>query len=107
MRAGVVATNLGWDVVRTDTEAGLLEATDTSGVFRFVDDVVVRVRPVYGASPVAETPAQEVEVGEAPPAVAPQPPVVGSIVDVRSTSRVGRSDLGVNAARIREFLERF
>jgi len=28
----------------------------------------------------------------------------GSIVDVRSTSRVGLSDIGANAARIQKFL---
>jgi uncharacterized protein (DUF1499 family) len=30
----------------------------------------------------------------------------GSRVDVRSVSRVGRSDVGTNAARIRAFLSR-
>ena len=107
VRAGVVATNLGWNVVRTATDAGLLEATATSGVFRFVDDIVVRVRPVYGATPVAEPAAEGVEVGAAPQAAPAEPPVVGSIIDLRSTSRVGQSDLGANAKRIREFLSKF
>jgi len=31
----------------------------------------------------------------------------GSLVDLRSVSRVGRSDLGANAARIRAFAEAF
>ena len=31
----------------------------------------------------------------------------GSVVDVRSVSRVGVSDLGINAKRIEEFLDRF
>ncbi len=64
---------LGWTVVRRDPESGALEATETSEIFRFVDDVVVRIRPADG----------------------------GSVVDVRSKSREGRSDLGANAARIR------
>ena len=70
--------SLGWQVSRESPEQGLLEATATSGLFRFVDDVVVRVRPGEGG---------------------------GSVVDLRSTSRVGVSDLGANAARIRAFRE--
>ena len=54
---------------------GRLEARQESGLFRFVDDVVVRVRPAPG----------------------------GSVVDVRSKSRDGRGDMGVNAKRIRAF----
>jgi uncharacterized protein (DUF1499 family) len=72
-RVADLARGFGWTIVARDDEAGTLEATDTSRVFRFVDDVVVRVRPS----------------GE------------GSSVDVRSRSRVGRGDLGANAARIR------
>lgn len=71
------ATTLGWDVVRSDPAAGALEATSTSRVFRFVDDVSVRIRPEAG----------------------------GSRIDLRSRSRVGKSDLGANAARIRAFEE--
>jgi uncharacterized protein (DUF1499 family) len=47
-------------------------------IFRFVDDIVVRVRPSNG----------------------------GSIVDVRSKSRDGRGDMGANAARIRAFRDK-
>lgn len=72
-RARLAANRLGWQVVEVGD--GRLEASVTSSVFWFVDDVVVRVRPS------AE----------------------GSIVDVRSTSRVGQSDLGANAERIRAF----
>ena len=68
-----IAHGLGWTVIARDDARGTLEATQTSRVFRFVDDVVVRVRPA----------------GD------------GSAVDVRSKSRVGRGDFGVNAARIR------
>lgn len=77
-RAGDLATARGWDVVTYDTVAGLVEAVDTSTFFRFKDDVIVRVRP--------------------------EPDGSGSLVDMRSISRVGVSDVGVNARRIRAFL---
>jgi len=72
------AEALGWEVVAADPVAGRLEATDTTFWFGFKDDIVVRIRS--------------------------QPD--GSRVDVRSVSRVGRSDVGTNARRIREFLRR-
>ena len=72
------AESLGWEVVARDDASGRLEATDTSGIFRFVDDIVVRVRADG----------------------------TGSVVDVRSTSRVGQSDLGANAERIRALRDR-
>jgi uncharacterized protein (DUF1499 family) len=56
---------------------GTLEATDTTFFFRFKDDVVVRARPAPGG---------------------------GTLVDMRSISRVGGSDVGVNAKRVRAFL---
>lgn len=68
----------GWEVVLADRRAGRIEAVATTRWFRFRDDVAIRVR---GSGPATE-------------------------VDVRSRSRVGRSDLGANAARIRDFLER-
>jgi uncharacterized protein (DUF1499 family) len=77
--ADQTARSLGWEVAATDPAAGTLLASDTSRVFRFVDDVVVRVRPAEGG---------------------------GSLVDVRSKSRDGRGDMGVNAARIRAFAEK-
>ncbi len=77
-RAIDAARSMGWEIVASDTAAGRIEATDTTRWFGFKDDVVVRVRP-EGA---------------------------GSRVDVRSASRVGRSDIGANAKRVREFLAR-
>jgi uncharacterized protein (DUF1499 family) len=76
-RARQVAETLDWEVVAVDDASGRLEATDTSRLFRFVDDIVVRIRRTES----------------------------GTIADVRSTSRVGQSDLGANAARIRAFRE--
>lgn len=75
-----LARGRGWNVVAVDPRAGVVEATATTLFFRFKDDVVVRVRP---------DPARR----------------GGSIVDMRSISRVGGSDVGVNAARIRGFLQ--
>lgn len=69
---------LGWAVVWTNRELLAIEAYDTSALFRFVDDVAVRIRGAEG----------------------------GSVVDVRSTSRVGVSDLGANAERIRALAAR-
>lgn len=67
---------LGWKVIAADLESHRIEATDESRIFRFVDDVVIEIEP-RGAI---------------------------STVHVRSTSRVGQSDLGANAERIRRFL---
>jgi hypothetical protein len=78
-RARGLAEDKGWAVAAVDPASGTLEATATTLFFRFKDDVVVRVRP---------DPRQ----------------AGGSIVDMRSVSRVGVSDLGVNARRIRGFL---
>ncbi len=76
-RALGAARSLGWAIAASDPASGRIEATDTTRWFGFKDDVVIRVR--------AEGP--------------------GSRVDVRSVSRVGRSDVGANAARIRRFRE--
>lgn len=76
-RAERAARALGWTRVASDPAAGTLEAQDVTRIFRFVDDVVIRVRPAPGGA--------------------------GSRVDVRSKSRDGRGDLGANAARIRAF----
>ena len=70
--------DMGLEIVAVDEAGGVVEATETTFWFGFKDDVVVRVRPS----------------GD------------GSIVDVRSVSRVGLSDLGANAARIMELLGR-
>ncbi|HXZ47662.1 MAG TPA: DUF1499 domain-containing protein [Usitatibacter sp.] len=77
-RALEVARAMGWDIVASDPAEGRIEATARTTWFGFRDDVVVRIRPRDG----------------------------GSRVDVRSDSRVGVSDIGANAARVREFLAR-
>ena len=77
-RAEQALADMGMDIVSVDAGAGRVEATAETFWFGFKDDVVVRVR------------------GEG----------AGSVVDVRSVSRVGQSDLGTNAARILEVLAR-
>lgn len=67
------AEGLGWEITRKDPVAGVFDAKATTSIFRFVDDITVRVRPEGS----------------------------GSELDIRSKSRDGRSDLGANAARIR------
>ncbi|MDP1558809.1 MAG: DUF1499 domain-containing protein [Nitrosomonas sp.] len=66
----------GWSVAAVSAEDGTIEATATTQVMGFKDDVVIRVRDETG----------------------------GAIVDMRSVSRVGKNDLGANAVRIKEFL---
>ena len=70
------AQHMGWTIVATDDAAGRIEASDRSRWFGFTDDIVIRVT-ASGS---------------------------GSRVDVRSSSRYGRSDFGVNAARVRAYL---
>ncbi|MEP6686793.1 MAG: DUF1499 domain-containing protein [Gemmatimonadales bacterium] len=77
-RARDAARESGWAIVAADSADGRVEATATTGWFGFKDDVVVRIRPE----------------GQ------------GSRVDVRSVSRVGGSDVGTNARRIRAYLAR-
>ena len=77
LRALEAAREMGWEIVESDPDRGRIEATATTPWFGFKDDVVVRIRPEAG----------------------------GSRVDVRSVSRVGRSDVGTNARRIEEYFE--
>ena len=72
------ARELGWDIVESRPDQGRIEATDTTLWFGFKDDIVVRVMAGDG----------------------------GSRIDVRSVSRVGKSDVGTNATRIRNYLSR-
>ncbi len=74
-----VASEMGWEIVVQDEGALRFEASASTPVFQFVDDVVVTVTSEGSASR----------------------------VDIRSVSRIGRSDRGANAARIREFIETF
>ena len=77
-RALAAVRAMNWDLVAADPSAGRIEATDTTALFGFKDDVVVRVR-LDGN---------------------------GSRIDVRSLSRVGGGDIGTNAKRVRAYLQR-
>ncbi|MDP1626865.1 DUF1499 domain-containing protein [Parvibaculum sp.] len=70
------AREMGWEIVASTPETGTIEATATTRIMNFKDDIAIRVT----------------EAGE------------GANVDVRSVSRVGESDLGANANRIRTYL---
>ena len=71
-----VAKSMGWDIVAQSKPEGRIEATDTTFWFGFKDDIVIRIQSADS----------------------------GSRVDIRSESRIGLSDVGVNAKRVRAFL---
>jgi len=71
-----VVTEKGWTLVDASEVDGRIEATAETGWVRFKDDVVIRILPGRDQTR----------------------------VDVRSTSRVGRGDLGANARRVRDYL---
>lgn len=66
----------GWEIALVSAANGRIEATDSTFIMGFKDDVVIRV----------QTEGNQTRV------------------DMRSVSRVGKGDLGVNAERIRSFL---
>jgi len=78
-RALAAAEAMGWDIITNEAGKGMIEATSTTFWFGFKDDVVIRIRAAQGGS---------------------------SHIDIRSISRVGGSDLGANAARVRKFLDK-
>lgn len=77
-KALAAAEAMGWEIVKSDPNTRQIEAVATTFWFGFKDDVLVRVIPAGS----------------------------GSRVDARSKSRVGRSDAGTNARRIRAYFER-
>jgi len=79
-RARFVARRMRWKIVDENPVEGRIEATATTRWFGFKDDVVIRIAPSAA---------------------------IGSRVDIRSVSRVGLSDVGTNARRIRTFLKKF
>ena len=70
-----VVHDMGWTLDAATPETGLIEATATTSLLHFQDDVAIRIKETEN----------------------------GSRVDMRSVSRVGISDLGANAARIFTF----
>ena len=76
-KALAAAKAKGWEIIASDVATGRIEATATVPWWGFKDDIVVRIAPE----------------GD------------GSRIDVRSTSRVGKGDLGVNAQRITDYFD--
>jgi Protein of unknown function (DUF1499) len=74
-RSLAAANEMGWEIVDADAGKGSIEATATTLWFGFKDDIVIRITPT----------------------------ATGSRLDMRSVSRVGKSDVGANAARIRQY----
>lgn len=74
--AARLVADRGWQLHSGDHQTLLIEATATTRWYGFADDIVIRLTSVEG----------------------------GTRVDMRSVSRIGVSDLGANARRIREFL---
>lgn len=72
------AQRMGWNIVAAVPVEGRIEASDTTFWFGFTDDIVIRITPSGNTS----------------------------LVDIRSVSRVGLSDVGTNARRIRSFLRK-
>ncbi len=77
-QVAALAASKGWVIAKSDPAQGRVEATASVSYIRFNDDVVIRIVPTADGK--------------------------GSVVDMRSVSRVGISDFGVNAKRIGEFL---
>lgn len=73
------AMALGWKVVAKNKQQGIVEAVDSTLIWGFKDDVVIRIQQTQA----------------------------GSKIDLRSISRIGGSDLGANAARIKRFIDAF
>ena len=76
-RALKTGVKMGWKILDSNMADGHIEATDTTFWYGFKDDIVIRIMPTK----------------------------TGSIVDMRSTSRVGKSDFGTNAKRILKFMK--
>lgn len=72
------ARDMGWEIVASVPQAGRIEATATTDWFGFKDDVVIRIAATEAGT---------------------------SVIDIRSVSRIGVSDLGANAERIRVYLD--
>lgn len=74
-KALAAAEAMGWEIIASNGDKGVIEATATTALFGFKDDVIIRLSNADG----------------------------GTRVDMRSASRAGLSDLGANAARIEAY----
>jgi uncharacterized protein (DUF1499 family) len=74
----IAKVKMDWKIVSADSAAGRIEATATTTLMRYKDDIVIEVREGGSPSP---------------------------MIHMRSKSRVGKGDLGANAKRIRKFFD--
>jgi len=78
-KSAKIVSQLGWQQVNADSAKGIIEATQTTLLWGFKDDVVIRIESQGNKT----------------------------AIDLRSVSRIGRSDLGANAKRISAFLNEY
>ena len=67
-----------WNIVSFDEKDGTIEATATNFWFGLISDVAIRVKPAGR---------------------------IGARLDIRSKSRIGENDMGINAAIVRDYLK--
>ena len=70
---------MGLKITYSNLEEGLIEAVDSSFWYGFKDDIIIRIEKLI---------SDEIKV------------------DVRSASRIGKSDFGINSMRIKDFYQR-
>ena len=75
-QALATAKQMGWTVHTEDLDQGIIEATATTFWYGFKDDIIIHIHAGEGG---------------------------GTVLNMRSISRVGQSDLGANAKRITKF----
>jgi len=81
----LIVDKLGWDLVSHDQQTGIIEASQTTKLWAFTDDVVIRI---------STNDEKNDKYGK-------------TEIDLHSVSRVGKSDLGANAKRIQTFLNAY
>lgn len=75
----LAAANPHWTIIATDPSTMTIEGVATSGLFHFPDNFIIQVRPATDG---------------------------GSLIEMRSKSRYGVGDFGVNYKRIHNFFDR-
>jgi len=79
LKAIQTAKSLGWEIISQQQEQGTIEAVDTTLLWGFKDDIAIRITATN----------------------------TGSKIDLRSISRIGGTDLGANAVRVKNFIKMF
>ena len=68
----------GWNIAAFDEKTGMIEASATSQWFGLTSDIAIRVKPAGS---------------------------IGARLDIRSKSRIGKNDMGMNAQIVRDYLK--